>query len=281
MMAIRKNLILRSPRSGRLEGRTARVPATADTLFRSGTEMPDAPLLEFSGVDTHYGDLHVLKAVDYRIEEGEIVCLLGGNASGKSTTMKTIMGVVAPTAGEVRFDGESLAGVSVAERVRRGIAPVLEARRLFPRMTVYENLEMGGYTRKRGREFEADLERVFALFPRVRERLKQLAGTLSGGEQQMVAIGRALMARPRLLCMDEPSMGLAPVFVEQVFDIIQTINRQGTTIFMVEQNANMALQVAHRAYVLQTGRVVLSGAAAELRQNPMIREAYLGEMKVE
>ena len=239
------------------------------------------PLLEFSGVDTHYGDLHVLKSVDYRIDEGEIVCLLGGNASGKSTTMKTIMGVVVPTAGDIRFDGKSLAGVSVAERVRRGIAPVLEARRLFPRMTVYENLEMGAYVRPRGAEFTADLERVFTLFPRVKERLKQLAGTLSGGEQQMVAIGRALMAHPRLLCMDEPSMGLSPVFVEQVFDIIQTINRQGTTIFMVEQNANMALQIAHRAYVLQTGQVVLSGAAAELRQNPMIREAYLGEMKVE
>jgi branched-chain amino acid transport system ATP-binding protein len=243
--------------------------------------MPGAPLLEFSGVDTHYGDLHVLKSVDYRIDEGEIVCLLGGNASGKSTTMKTIMGVVVPTAGEVRFDGKSLAGVSVAERVRRGIAPVLEARRLFPRMTVYENLEMGAYTRRRGPEFAQDLERVFTLFPRVKERLKQLAGTLSGGEQQMVAIGRALMAHPRLLCMDEPSMGLSPVLVEQVFDIIQTINRQGTTIFMVEQNANMALQIADRAYVLQTGQVVLSGAAAELRQNPMIREAYLGELKVE
>jgi branched-chain amino acid transport system ATP-binding protein len=195
--------------------------------------------------------------------------------------MKTIMGVVMPSSGEVRFDGKSLAGVSVAERVRRGIAPVLEARRLFPRMSVYENLEMGAYTRPRGPEFSEDLERVFTLFPRVKERLKQLAGTLSGGEQQMVAIGRALMAHPRLLCMDEPSMGLAPVFVEQVFDIIQEINRQGTTIFMVEQNANMALQIAHRAYVLQTGQVVLSGAAAELRQNPMIREAYLGEMKVE
>jgi branched-chain amino acid transport system ATP-binding protein len=242
--------------------------------------MTDAPLLEFRGVDTHYGDLHVLKSVDYRIDEGEIVCLLGGNASGKSTTMKAIMGVVVPSAGEIRYGGHPLAGVSVAERVRRGIAPVLEARRLFPRMTVYENLEMGAYTRARGPEFEADLDRVFTLFPRVKERLKQLAGTLSGGEQQMVAIGRALMAHPRLLCMDEPSMGLAPVFVEQVFDIIQAINRQGTTIFMVEQNANMALQIAHRAYVLQTGQVVLSGAAAELRRNPMIREAYLGEMKV-
>jgi len=237
-------------------------------------------LLEFRAVDTHYGDLHVLKAVDYRIEAGEIVCLLGGNASGKSTTMKAIMGVVVPARGDVVFEGRSLKGVSVAERVRRGIAPVLEARRLFPRMTVYENLEMGAYTRAHGPEFEEDLQRVFSLFPRVEERLKQLAGTLSGGEQQMVAIGRALMARPKLLCMDEPSMGLSPVFVEQVFDIIQTINKQGTTIFMVEQNANMALQIAHRAYVLQTGQVVLSGPATELRQNEMIREAYLGEMKV-
>jgi len=238
-------------------------------------------LLQFKSVDTYYGDLHVLKSVDYRIEEGEIVCLLGGNASGKSTTMKAIMGIVVPARGDIFYEGKSLAGISVAERVRRGIAPVLEARRLFPRMTVYENLEMGAYIRTRGPEFDEDLERVFTLFPRVKERLRQLTGTLSGGEQQMVAIGRALMARPKLLCMDEPSMGLAPVFVEQVFDIIQTINRQGTTIFMVEQNANMALSIAHRAYVLQTGQVVLSGAAEELRRNPMIREAYLGEMKVE
>ena len=237
-------------------------------------------MLEFRQVDTHYGDLHVLKSVDYRIETGEIVCLLGGNASGKSTTMKTIMGVVRPTRGEVRFEGRSLSGVSVAERVKRGIAPVLEARRLFPRMTVYENLEMGAYTRRRGPEFAEDLARVFALFPRVEERLRQLAGTLSGGEQQMVAIGRALMARPKLLCMDEPSMGLSPSYVEQVFEIIQKINAQGTTVFMVEQNANMALQIAHRAYVLQTGQVVLSGPAAELRENPLIREAYLGELKV-
>jgi len=238
-------------------------------------------LLAFHAVDTYYGDLHVLKGVDYRIDAGEIVCLLGGNASGKSTTMKAIMGVVLPVRGEIVFEGNSLTGVSVAERVRRGIAPVLEARRLFPRMTVYENLEMGAYTRVRGPDFDEDLERVFTLFPRVKERLKQLAGTLSGGEQQMVAIGRALMARPKLLCMDEPSMGLSPAFVEQVFDIIQTINKQGTTIFMVEQNANMALSIAHRAYVLQTGQVVLSGPAAELRQNPMIREAYLGEMQIE
>jgi branched-chain amino acid transport system ATP-binding protein len=238
-------------------------------------------LLEFKDVDTYYGDLHVLKKVNYAIEQGEIVALLGGNACGKSTTMKTIMGVVRPTRGQVIFDGQSIGNLATAERVRRGIAPVLEARRLFPRMTVFENLEMGAYLRKHGPEFDQDLERVYSLFPRVKERLTQIAGTLSGGEQQMVAMGRALMARPRLLCMDEPSMGLAPIFVEQVFDIIQEINRQGTTIFMVEQNANMALSIAHRAYVLQTGMVVLSGAADELRRNPLIREAYLGELQVE
>ena len=237
-------------------------------------------LLEFKDVDTYYGDLHVLKKVNYSIEKGEIVALLGGNACGKSTTMKTIMGVVRPTRGQVISDGQPIGNLPTAERVRRGIAPVLEARRLFPRMTVFENLEMGAYLRKRGAEFDQDLDRVYSLFPRVKERRDQIAGTLSGGEQQMVAMGRALMARPRLLCMDEPSMGLAPIFVEQVFDIIQEINRQGTTIFMVEQNANMALSIAHRAYVLQTGMVVLSGGADELRRNPLIREAYLGEMQV-
>lgn len=237
-------------------------------------------LLEFKDVDTHYGDLHVLKQVNYAIGEGEIVSLLGGNASGKSTTMKTIMGVVRPTRGSVIFDGASIGKMSTADRVKRGIAPVLEARRLFARMTVFENLEMGAFLRKRGPEFDEDLERVYSLFPRVKERRTQVAGTLSGGEQQMVAMARALMARPRLLCMDEPSMGLSPLFVEQTFEIIRQINKQGTTIFMVEQNANMALQIAHRAYVLQTGQVVLSGAAADLRQNPLIREAYLGEMRV-
>ncbi len=237
-------------------------------------------LLEFKGVDTYYGDLHVLKSVDYTIGRGEIVSLLGGNACGKSTTMKTIMGVVRPARGTVLFDGAPIERLPTSERVRRGIAPVLEARRLFPRMTILENLEMGAYTQKRGARFNEDLERVYALFPRVKERRHQLAGTLSGGEQQMVAIGRALMARPRLICMDEPSMGLSPLYVEQVFDIIQTINKQGTTIFMVEQNAAMALSIAHRAYVLQTGQVVLSGTAAELRENPLIREAYLGEMQV-
>jgi branched-chain amino acid transport system ATP-binding protein len=237
-------------------------------------------ILEFSDVDTYYGDLHVLKKVNYEIGKGEIVSLLGGNACGKSTTMKTIMGIVRPVRGTVMFEGQEIHHLPTAERVRRGIAPVLEARRLFPRMSVFENLEMGAYTRKRGPEFNEDLERVYSLFPRVKERRTQIAGTLSGGEQQMVAMGRALMARPKLICMDEPSMGLSPLYVEQVFDIIQEINRQGTTIFMVEQNANMALSIAHRAYVLQTGQVVLSGTAAQLRANPMIREAYLGEMQV-
>jgi branched-chain amino acid transport system ATP-binding protein len=237
-------------------------------------------LLEFKNVNTYYGDLHVLKDVNYAIRRGEIVSLLGGNACGKSTTMKTIMGVVRPARGTVLFDGEPIERLSTSARVRRGIAPVLEARRLFPRMTVFENLEMGAYTRKRGPEFNEDLERVYGLFPRVKERRNQLGGTLSGGEQQMVAIGRALMARPRLICMDEPSMGLSPLFVEQVFDIIQEINRQGTTIFMVEQNAAMALSIAHRAYVLQTGVVVLSGTATDLKENPSIREAYLGELQV-
>ena len=243
-------------------------------------ELLNVALLEFKDVDTYYGDFHALKKVNYTIGTGEIVSLLGGNACGKSTTMKTIMGVVRPTRGSVLFEGRPIEKLPTAERVRRGIAPVLEARRLFPRMTVFENLEMGAYTRERGAEFDEDLERVYSLFPRVKERRNQIAGTLSGGEQQMVAIGRALMARPRLICMDEPSMGLSPLYVEQTFATIQEINRQGTTIFMVEQNANMALSIAHRAYVLQTGQVVLSGTAAELRQTPAIREAYLGELQV-
>jgi branched-chain amino acid transport system ATP-binding protein len=230
-------------------------------------------------VNTHYGDLHVLKNVNYRLDKGEIVCLLGGNASGKTTTMKTIMGIVRPTSGSVIYEGEAIEGLATVERVKRGIAPVLEARRLFPRMTVFENLEMGAYTRKKGAEFDQDLDRVYSLFPRVKERRDQVSGTLSGGEQQMVAIGRALMARPRLICMDEPSMGLSPLYVEQTFDIIQEINRQGVSIFMVEQNAAMALLIANRAYVLQTGQVILSGSAAELRENETVREAYLGEMQ--
>jgi len=234
------------------------------------------PLLEFKDVDTYYGELHVLKKVNYQINPGEIVCLLGGNASGKSTTMKTVLGIVQPARGTVTYRGEDISRLRTAERVRRGIAPVPEARRLFPRMTVFENLEMGAFTRDDKAAIEGDMERVFTLFPRIKERLAQAAGTLSGGEQQMVAMARALMARPKLLCMDEPSMGLSPAFVEQVFDLIQAINRQGTTIFMVEQNANMALSIATHGYVLQTGEVVLAGSAESLRNNAMVQEAYLG-----
>jgi len=242
-------------------------------------EKSPPPILEFKDVDTFYGELHVLKRVNYRVDEGAIVCLLGGNASGKSTTMKTILGLVRPAAGKVFYAGENINGVSTADRVRRGIAPVPEARRLFPRMTIRENLEMGAFTRDDTHEIEADLERVFALFPRIKERLGQAAGTLSGGEQQMVAMARAMMARPILLCMDEPSMGLSPLFVEQIFELIQMVNKQGTAIFVVEQNANMALSIASRGYVLQTGEVVLSGDARGLLQNEWLRSAYLGEMK--
>jgi len=236
-------------------------------------------MLEFHDVDTYYGELHVLKRVNYDIKQGEIVCLLGGNASGKSTTMKTVLGIVTPRAGSVVFEGQVINKMSTSARVKRGIAPVPEARRLFPRMSVFENLEMGAFTRNDKDGIAEDLERVYQLFPRVKERLKQQAGTLSGGEQQMVAIGRALMARPRLLCMDEPSMGLSPAFVEQVFEIIQSINKQGTTIFVVEQNASMALSIAHRGFVLQTGEVVLSGTAKSLLENEMLKKTYLGEME--
>jgi branched-chain amino acid transport system ATP-binding protein len=237
-------------------------------------------MLEFKGVNTYYGELHVLKNVNYEIKQGEIVCLLGGNASGKSTTMKAVLGIVRPKTGEILYEGRQINALPTAERVLRGIAPVPEARRLFPRMTVLENLEMGAYTRKDRENLSDDLDRVYGLFPRVKERRQQLAGTLSGGEQQLVAIGRALMARPRLICMDEPSMGLSPAFVDQVFEIIQTINKQGTTIFVVEQNAAMALSIADRGYVLQTGEVVLSGTAKSLLENQMVQQAYLGQMEV-
>ena len=237
-------------------------------------------LLEFRHVDTHYGDLHVLKDVNYAIETGEIVALLGGNACGKSTTMKTIMGVVRPTRGQViyRRPADRAAGHrrTRAPRHRSGAGSAAAV----PAHDGVREPGNGRLSAQARRRIRSGPGRVYSLFPRVKERRDQIAGTLSGGEQQMVAMGRALMARPRLLCMDEPSMGLAPIFVEQTFDIIQEINRQGTTIFMVEQNANMALSIAHRAYVLQTGQVVLSGTAEELRRNPMIREAYLGELQV-
>jgi len=236
------------------------------------------PVLELRNVSTHYGLIAVLRDVNVAIRPGEIVCLLGGNASGKSTTLKTILGMVAPTTGEVLLDGEPIGGRSTTEIVGRGITMVPENRRLFSRMTVRENLELGSYLRTDKDKVGQDLDRVLELFPRVRERMAQKAGTLSGGEQQMVAMSRALMANPKVLLMDEPSMGLAPVLVDQVFQIIQDINKLGTTIFVVEQNANMALSIADRGYVLQTGQIVLADTAKALLENPQMREAYLGEL---
>ena len=235
------------------------------------------PALEFRGVNTFYGAVHILKDVDLKVYPGEVVCLLGGNASGKTTTLKAVLGMVPTSSGEVLIDGEPATNWTTAERVARGVSMVPENRRLFKRMTVRENLDIGAYLRDDG-ENDADLERVFDLFPRVKERLSQKAGTLSGGEQQMVAVGRALMARPKILLMDEPSMGLAPVLVTQNFEIIEQINKAGTTVFVVEQNANMALSIADRGYVLQTGQIVLSDKADALLSNPQMREAYLGEL---
>jgi len=233
------------------------------------------PLLRFNNVDVYYGPHHVLQQVDYVVYPHEIVCLLGGNASGKSTTMKAIMGVVRPARGTVEFDGQRIDRWETGARVRAGIAAVPEARRVFPELSVHENLELGAFVHGGGTS--EDFRRVYDLFPRLGERRAQLAGTMSGGEQQMLAIGRALMARPKLICMDEPSMGLSPLLVQRVFEVIQELHRQGVTIFVVEQNANVALSIADRGYVLQTGRIVLADTAANLLRNPEIRTAYLGE----
>jgi branched-chain amino acid transport system ATP-binding protein len=237
-----------------------------------------APILELRNVSTHYGLVSVLRDVDMEIYGGEMVCLLGGNASGKTTTLKTILGYVTPSEGQVVLDGEVVSGLSTTEVVKRGVSMVPENRRLFPDMTVDENLQLGAYLRKDRGEVEETRGVVFETFPRIRERLKQKAGTLSGGEQQMVAMGRALMADPKVLLMDEPSMGLAPILVEQVFGIIKKIRELGKTVFVVEQNANMALSIADRGYVLQTGQVVLADTAESLLNNPLMREAYLGEL---
>ena len=235
------------------------------------------PILKLDKVDTFYGPIQALRNIEVEIYPGEMVCLLGGNASGKSTTLKTILGFVKPARGAVLFEGQAIEDLSTTEIVARGISLVPENRRIFARMTVRENLEMGAYMRTDKEGIAADMERMFGLFPRLKERIGQLGGTMSGGEQQMLAMARALMSRPKLLLMDEPSMGLAPMFVQQVFEIIQEVSRQGMTIFMVEQNANMALSVADRGYVLQTGQIVLADTAENLRHNQMMRQAYLGE----
>ena len=239
--------------------------------------MTETALLEFRAVNTHYGAVHILKDVDLAIYPGEMVCLLGGNASGKSTTLKTLLGMVTPTSGEVLLDGEVVNDKPTSYRVTNGVTMVPENRRLFKRLTVKENLELGAYLRDDKEGIEEDLENIYELFPRVKERLSQKSGTLSGGEQQMVAIGRALMSRPRVLLMDDPSMGLAPALVQQNFELIQQIHEEGVAIFMVEQNANMALSIADRGWVLQTGRVVLDDTAEALLANPELRASYLGE----
>ena len=236
------------------------------------------PILELRNVSTHYGLVAMLREVDIQIFQGEMVCLLGGNASGKTTTLKTILGYVKPSEGDVLLDGNVVSGMPTTEVVRRGVSMVPENRRLFANMTVSENLDLGAYQRADRAGIAEDRERLMDVFPRVRERLKQKAGTLSGGEQQMVAMCRALMAKPKVLLMDEPSMGLAPVLVDQVFEIIKQIRSLGTTIFVVEQNANMALSIADRGYVIQTGEVVLADTAQNLLNNPLMREAYLGEL---
>jgi branched-chain amino acid transport system ATP-binding protein len=233
------------------------------------------PLLELEGVNTYYGQIHILQDSNLVVRAGELVCLLGGNASGKSTTLKTILGLVRPRSGRVLLHGEDVTRLPTAHRIRRGLAIVPENRRLFGPMTVQQNLELGAYLRGRA-DLRDDYERVYSLFPLLYERRGQLAGTLSGGEQQMVAMGRALMSRPTLLLMDEPSMGLAPILVERSFEIIQQVNDSGVAMLVVEQNANVSLSIADRGYVLSTGRVVLEGDAADLLENEDLRKAYLG-----
>jgi branched-chain amino acid transport system ATP-binding protein len=232
------------------------------------------PILELDAVNTFYGQIHILQDVSIRVEEGELVALLGGNASGKSTTLKTVLGIVQPRTGAVRLSGEDVTARSTSYRITHGMAIVPENRRLFAPMSVLENLQMGAYLREG--DLKDDYERVYSLFPRLYERRSQLAGTLSGGEQQMVAMGRALMSRPRLLLMDEPSMGLAPILVEQNFEIIGQVHAAGVAMLMVEQNANMSLSIADRGYVLQTGRIVLADKADALLQNEDLKKAYLG-----
>ena len=233
-------------------------------------------LLEVKDLNVYYGAIHALQGISFSVDEGEIVTLIGANGAGKSTTLKTLSGLLRPRGGSIRFAGQDMVTLAAEEIVTRGVVHVPEGRKIFAPLTVLENLQMGAYARKDKAEIEQSMQRVFASFPRLRERLAQLGGTLSGGEQQMLAVARGLMAHPRLLLLDEPSMGLAPILVEEIFEIIREINRQGTTILLVEQNANMALQVANRGYVLETGRIALEGKAGDLLHNPQVIQAYLG-----
>jgi len=233
-------------------------------------------MLQLSNVNTYYGPSHILQDISFEVNAGEIVCLLGANAAGKTTTMKTIFGLVRAKSGSIAFDEQSIERKGTDEIVKSGLALVPEARRVFSRMSVLENLEMGFYVKKSRAEFRDNLDYVCQIFPRLKERLKQSAGTMSGGEQQMLAMARALMSRPRMMCMDEPSMGLSPLLVQTVFDTIVRIREQGVTIFLVEQNASMALNLADRGYVLQTGKIVLSDTARNLLNNDLVRQAYLG-----
>ena len=236
------------------------------------------PLLEIENMHSYYGNIHALQGISLTVEEGEIVTLIGSNGAGKTTTLRSINGILPPREGTIVFDGEEIQSTAAHQMISKGIAQSPEGRKIFHRMTVLENLEMGAYHRNDRAGIREDMDRVFELFPRLKERIKQESGTMSGGEQQMLAIGRALMSSPKLLLLDEPSMGLAPVLVERIFDIIKDINRQGTTILLVEQNANVALEIATRGYVLETGTIVNEAPAAQLRQDPKVREAYLGEI---
>ena len=233
------------------------------------------PILKVSDINVYYGAIHAIKGVSFEVNPGEIVTLIGANGAGKSTTLQTVSGLLHSRTGSIEFLGENLSGVPAHKIVARGLAQVPEGRRIFLQMTVEENLEMGAYTRSGG-DIDADMEKVYNYFPRLMERRRQIAGTLSGGEQQMLAMGRALMSRPKLLMLDEPSMGLAPILVEQIFEIIQTLHKAGTTILLVEQNAQAALSIADRGYVLETGKIVTSGTGAELLASPEIKKAYLG-----
>jgi branched-chain amino acid transport system ATP-binding protein len=246
------------------------------SMYGGGLEATGTTMLRLSNVDTFYGPSQVLHHVSLEVNQGEIVCLLGANAAGKTTTMKTIFALVHPRRGAIEFEGKRIDRMLPGDIVRQGLSLVPEARRIFPRMSVLENLEMGAFIRSNRKEIKEDIERICQIFPRLQERLKQVAGTMSGGEQQMLAMGRALMSRPKMICMDEPSMGLSPILVETVFNTILRIREEGVTIFLVEQNASMALKLADRGYVLQTGQIVLSDTAQNLLTNDLVRQAYLG-----